>query len=799
MRKSALWLGAAAMMASPMAMSFTPGFGGDWTERFARVAAAHVVDDGDLQIVSSRPDQVSGGDVRIRFERPPARLRTFIFLNGERVELDRMTVNGNTVEGMLSGLDLGDNQLTVTHVALRRSGIGVTRSGAVTLTNHPITGPMFSGEQQHPFVCSVAAEFGIQPLVDSAEPPGFNVYDAEGDIIGYSRNCSIDSFITYHYRTLGNRWADWPKDGSIPDDMAMTTTLDGDEVEFVVRLERGTINRFVYSHAMLVDPAVIGLPGADDDISRWNGRLVYNFQGGVGIGHTQGRWAAASAKQPSVLALGHAITYSTGNRTGEHYNLQVGGETALMTKEHFVKRFGAPMYTVGLGGSGGGIQQYVYAQNHPGLLDAAVPVVSYPDMVTQTIHVSDCELLERYMDVTDRANPFWQTTANRSLLVGLNATDLLGNPFRDAQRALGYAAAPGMTECVPAWRGLSPLALNPAFGTVRNAQHYTPLSDILAIEWTHMDDLRHIYGRGEDGFARRAVDNVGVQYGLGALTRGQISADDFLRINFEVGGWKPTAELVQEGFPFIGSPTPDNFDPWSLRNHMLSDGDKPAPRHEGNLEAIAALWESGMIFRGDVRIPTLDIRPYQEAILDMHNSHQSFALRQRVRNYLVDDEHVKIWFAGIGDEPPFPGLQFSMEVTALTVMDEWMQNIIANPRSSVVANKPADAVDACFTHTGEVIAAGEGVWAGILDEDEAGDCTLAFPVFTTSRIEAGGPITGDVFKCHLKSVETALADGTYGDVEFSADQIALLNTIFPDGVCDYSKPDLGRPASTFPQ
>ena len=47
-----------------------------------------------------------------------------------------------------------------------------------------------------------------------------------------------------------------------------------------------------------------------------------------------------------------------------------------MTKERFVERYGVPRYTVGVGGSGGAIQQYVYGQNHPGLLDAAIAVSS---------------------------------------------------------------------------------------------------------------------------------------------------------------------------------------------------------------------------------------------------------------------------------------------------------------------------------------------------------------------------------------------------------------------------------------
>jgi len=117
----------------------------------------------------------------------------------------------------------------------------------------------------------------------------------------------------------------------------------------------------------------------------------------------------------------------------------------------------------------------------------------------------------------------------------------------------------------------SPLVLNPNFGAVREMQRWAPQSDIADIEWTHMDDLRNIYGVGEDGYARRAVDNVGVQYGLKAFRNGEIGTDQFLRVNAEVGGWKPSSEAVQEGFPFIGKPTADNFDPWSRRNMMLSD------------------------------------------------------------------------------------------------------------------------------------------------------------------------------------------------------------------------------------
>ncbi|WP_407656650.1 DUF6351 family protein [Marinobacter antarcticus] len=40
----------------------------------------------------------------------------------------------------------------------------------------------------------------------------------------------------------------------------------------------------------------------------------------------------------------------------------------------------------------------------------------------------------------------------------------------------------------------------------------------------------------------------------------------------------------------------------------------------------------------------------------------------------------------------------------------------------------------------------------------------------------------------------ALTDNTYGTVSFTEGQVTRLHEIFPDGVCDYSQPDQGRPA-----
>ena len=58
---------------------------------------------------------------------------------------------------------------------------------------------------------------------------------------------------------------------------------------------------------------------------------------------------------------------------------------------------------------------------------------------------------------------------------------------------------------------------------------------------------------------------------------------------------------------------------------------------------------------------------------------------------------------------------------------------------------------------------------------------------------AGGPYEGGVWKCALQSVGEAIADGVYGDWEPDAAQRARLEQIFPDGVCDWRRPDVGRP------
>lgn len=733
-----------------------------------------------VNVVSSAPQQVTGGDARIHIQIPPTvpLYLVEVLVNGVSQRKHFSQIPGTrTLTGVIDGLALGDNTLIV---QAKGRGKGSAHPVTLTLTNYPITGPVFSGPHQYPFVCTVQTSGLGQPLVDN-DTTGIPVSNPSGQVVGYSRDCSIEPNIEYVYKSTDGTFKPYTLGGGKPADMTKTTTMDGLTVNYIVRWEQGTINRFIYSIAMLAP-----FDTSPKDLNRraWNGKLIYHFDGGVGIGHSQGVPSNSTMLYDPGLSRGYAVAYSTGTATGTHYNLVLGGETALMVKERFVELYDVPIYTVGLGGSGGGIQQYIYPQNNPGLIDAAIPQYSYPDMVTQAVHIGDCELLEYYMDVLDKADPLWKTWTNRTLVEGLNASNTVINP---------YTGAAGATECVIGWRGLSPLCLNPHYGSAPNQESYHPQSDIAAIEWTHFADLVNIFGVDKDGYARRYWDNVGVQYGLEAVAAGQITPDEFLNLNATIGGWKKEADMVQEGSPFYPPGVIDfsNWDPWSARNQIFSPNPlpSPAPRTEGNLDAMRAAYRSGLVFMGDIDIPMIDWRHYLEDELNMHNSRQSFAARQRLRDgRRGNSDNQVIWFtAHVGSA------LFDQTPEALEVMDEWMMNILSNPSGGVAGNKPPQAVDSCFDAAGNKIAAGEDVWDGILDSNPEGACAKLFPIYGNSRTVAGGPFKGSIFKCHLKSVSQAIAGGDYGVWTPTPGQLALLEQIFPQGVCDFSLPDVGLP------
>lgn len=651
--------------------------------------------------------------------------------------------------------------------------------------------PLFAGPNRYPFLCGNNRHTERQPLVDNQQGWGVPIFrEVDGvqtdEIIGYSKDCSQPTTASYYYNRKGTQDF-FPLKDSVADDIEHIT-VNGNDVEFIVRLESGTINRFHYEFAVLAQ--------RDEDLAQprgtfWNKRLIYQFRGGVGIGKRQGKIRPSDVldRRYDQLKQGYAVAYSTANQTSNHYNMWLAEDTALRVKRQFISLYGKPLYTVGVGGSGGAIQQYLFAQNNPEILDAAIALYSYPDMITQTIHVMDCEPLEYYFDVIDAANERWKDWGQRSAVEGMNADSQADNRFT---QLIGVAAllhgewptfAKGASECVKGWRGLTPLVHNPKF--VHFANSFAP-AIANNVQWTHWDDLKMFYGVDDQGFANSTWDNVGVQYGLQALVSGELTPEEFLDMNAKVGGWKQAEEMAPEKLWVLGGDFyPVDLSLWSHHNmyHSSDNGETPARRTHGSVDAIEGAYRSGHVFIGYADIPIIDVRHYLDDDLNMHHATASFSARMRLLQGQGYADNQLIWMSD---------KHYSPLDESFSMVDRWLENQRRHPERSVVQNKPVDAQDQCFDADGSVIAAGPDVWDGDWNNRREGACMKHFPRHSTSREVAGGGIVGDIFKCHLQPVQQAIDNGVYGKIDMRPYQ-QRLEHIFPEGVCNYRLGDLARP------
>jgi hypothetical protein len=644
--------------------------------------------------------------------------------------------------------------------------------------------PTYADSLDYPFACrSERSKLG-QPLVDNQDKTGTIVYD-NGEIVGYSKNCSINTRVLYYYRSRES--GEFLPLGEQADDVERIT-IDGQTVPFIVRLEIGTINRHIYIIALLRGP--------DDaaetpDLTYWNRKLLYQLRGGVGIGRRQGRIEPnyIPSRRSVELQQGYAIVHSTANQTSTSYDIALAEDTMARVKRQFTARYGEPDYTIGIGASGGAIQQYLIGQNRPGLLDGGIALYSYPDTVTQITRVMDCELLEYYFDVVDADNEKWQKWSQRSWIEGFNARDDLPNVFERlrALQALARGQWPawsnGHTECTRSWRNLAPQVANP---------RYTYFESLFApsvaeqVPFTYWDNQKNVYGTDGTGLARRTFDNVGVQYGLAALKRRQITLAEFLKLNDNIGGWVPAADMTRERYWNSGGALSDLADlsVWSHHNMTATAStERPAPRSEGDVEAMKAAYRSGNVFLGELSMPVIDLRHYLEPELDMHHSLQSFATRLRMLRGQGHADAQLIWFA----EMPYSPLG-----DALSLLERWLENMRADENRNIANARPSDATDRCYDDSGELIASGSTVWNGAWNGKDDGACMQAYPIYSNPRLEAGDDFAGDIFKCHLQSVDAAIAAGVYAPVDVTAHRDEL-QRVFPSGVCDYSLGDVARP------
>src|SRR2546423_693673 len=172
-------------------------------------------------------------------------------------------------------------------------------------------------------------------------------------------------------------------------------TTDSKEVPLIVRQEKGVINRSAYLINILHDPAAgpLPTPAASSSASGWNGKLIYSFGPGVQANYHMGRglgmMAGTDGKffmedlgvgyRDSFITRGYAIAAGSLNVMGTNSDDVKSAETAAKIKEHFIKQFGPPLFTIGHGASGGSMQQQLIANAHPGLIDGIMPAPPFAD------------------------------------------------------------------------------------------------------------------------------------------------------------------------------------------------------------------------------------------------------------------------------------------------------------------------------------------------------------------------------------------------------------------------------------
>ena len=72
-----------------------------------------------------------------------------------------------------------------------------------------------------------------------------------------------------------------------------------------------------------------------------------------------------------VAGLRHCVVVA--ERVEQQLNDVLGVMLTSMVKERFIETYGSVVHTIGWGGSGGAISQYLIAHNYPGLLDGIIP------------------------------------------------------------------------------------------------------------------------------------------------------------------------------------------------------------------------------------------------------------------------------------------------------------------------------------------------------------------------------------------------------------------------------------------
>ncbi|MGH9116862.1 MAG: DUF6351 family protein [Acidimicrobiales bacterium] len=611
-----------------------------------------------------RAELVSGGQVLVGVEVPEAADPDAITVTRNGVDVTSVFVgqaDGSRL-GLVTGLDVGPNRIVAT--------LGDGTAATLRVRNHPISGPVLSGPQQVPFFCETQA-FGLPPATQPL--------------------CSAPTQVSYRYRTTAGTFAVLTDPSARPPDLAFTT-VGGVSVPYIVRLERGTIDRAVYEIAALHDGSDPDPVGPD---TSWNGRLVYTFGGGCNGGYHQGA-STGGVLNDLFLAQGYGVASSSLNVLNNNCSTIISAEAAMMVKEHFIESYGPTRFTIGWGGSGGAIQQYDIADAYPGILDGIIPGISFPDPNSTLGPVVDCRLLNRYFASTDPA----YSEAQKAAVSGFGSYHVCTSwDITFANRATAT------DSCDPA---------------VPVAARWDPVTNPDGVKCAAIEQVANQLGRDPaTGFVRSPLDNVGVQYGLAALEEGVIDAEQFVEINERIGGLDVVGDVV-------------------------------AARSVADPKALAAVYRTDLLNSGGLglaRTPVIDHRTYLDNIptgfADIHTAEWSYVMRERMIEQGTVANQVIIESS--------PLQTAAVNAYVLDAMDRWLTNIAADTsggpfRARVARNRPADLGDGCYLADGTRILEP-------LSYGAPGRCASLYPVFSNTRLVAGEPLTRDVLKCALAPID----------------------------------------------
>jgi hypothetical protein len=695
-----------------------------------------------LEVVSSPPQYVTGGDalVAVVAGDSGADLTDVEVTVGDDDVSNAFALDpdddGRTV-GVIDGLADGDTELTA-----RADGEVAT----LVVTNHPSGGPLFAGEQL-PLAACTTEIYGLE-----ASTP--------------DDGCFAPTEVAWQYVDDDGELHNLDDPTAPPDDVEMVELEDGTEAPFVVRTETGVLNRSVYRISVLE-------PGADPDdpltpdTSAWNGRLVYQFGGGCGVTFTQG-YIGLGGTPLETLRRGYATASATFNTFQVTCNDMISAETASMVKERFVIGYGEPVHTIGEGGSGGAIQQILLVQNQPGLLDGITPSVPFPDALSIAPGVYDCGLLTDYY-----ASP-----------EGEGLTE-------EQRRAINGHAVAGTCDM---WDATFAQSLNPvtgcefdvaaAFGagggtggapTIAPDEIYDAENNPGGWRCTVWESNVAVTGTDEEtGFARSGYDNQGVQYGLDALNAGAISVDEFLDLNGGIGGYDFDGEHQAER-----SVVPDE-----LAERAYATGRVSGP------------------YGGLTDTPIILVDIYTDETGDIHDRVRAFSIADRLAGGTSDGGdwpgNLALWSIDPGATDLMESLTGAVgedAAAATFAMDEWLT--AAAEYQDAEGGSWGDAVTAARPEAAEsrcVLADADDPIVG-RDAHEQAACAEALTIAEEPRMAAGAPRAGDIIKCQRIPVDEAVDAGFY-EVELTDDEVTRLADIFPDGVCDFSRPGIGQAPPT---